>query len=119
MNGLSLLLAKHDQGDFLRGIAEAALQPIMETGVKGIIAGRHERSGEHTTRCNGYRKRTLDTRLGTLNLRVPKLRPGSYFLGFVEARKTSEQALVAVFQGSSGSAAPLPAASTSWCRQWG
>ena len=58
--------------------------------------GRYERSGERTTWRNGYRERALDTRLGTLNLRVPKLRQGSYFPGFLEARKTSEQALVAV-----------------------
>jgi transposase-like protein len=96
---LSELLAKHDQGDFLRGIAEAVLQLIMETDVEGIIgAGRHERSGDRTTWRNGYRERALDTRLGTLNLRVPKLRQGSYFPGFLEARKTSEQALVAVIQ---------------------
>ena len=93
------LLAKHDQGDFLRGIAEAVLQLIMEADVEGLIgAGRHERSGERTTWRNGYRERALDTRLGTLNLRVPKLRQGSYFPGFLEARKTSEQALVAVIQ---------------------
>ena len=96
---LSELLAKHDQGDFLRTIAEAVLQLIMESDVDGLIgAGRHERSGERTTWRNGYRERALDTRLGTLNLRVPKLRQGSYFPGFLEARKTSEQALVAVIQ---------------------
>ena len=96
---LSELLAKHDQGDFLRSIAEAVLQLIMEADVEGLIgAGRHERSGERTTWRNGYRERALDTRLGTLNLRVPKLRQGSYFPGFLEARKTSEQALVAVIQ---------------------
>ncbi len=51
---LSELLAKHDQGDFLRGIAEAVLQLIMETDVEGIIgAGRHERSSERTTYPNG------------------------------------------------------------------
>ena len=89
---LSELLAKHDQGDFLRSIAEAVLQLIMETDVEGIIgAGRHERSGERTTWRNGYRERALDPRLGTLNLRVPKLRQGSYFPGFLVARKTSEQ----------------------------
>ncbi len=72
---LSELLAKHDEGDFLRGIAEAVLQLIMETDVEGIIgAGRHERSGERTTWRNGYRERALDTRLGTLNLGLPKLR---------------------------------------------
>ena len=63
---LSELLAKHDQGDFLRGIAEAVLQLIMETDVEGIIgAGRHERSGERTTWRNGYRERALDTRCAT------------------------------------------------------
>jgi transposase-like protein len=96
---LSELLAKHDQGDLLRSIAEAVLQLIMEADVDGLIgAGRHERSGERTTWRNGHRDRSFDTRLGTLNLKVPKLRQGSYFPGFLEARKTSEQALVAVIQ---------------------
>ena len=96
---LAELMAKTGDGDFLRTIAEAVLQLIMETDVEGLIgAGRHERSGERTTWRNGYRDRALDTRLGTLNLRMPKLRQGSYFPGFLEARKTSEQALVAVIQ---------------------
>jgi putative transposase len=48
--------------------------------VEGMIgAGRYERSGERSTWRNGYRDRTLDTRLGQLNLRIPKLRTGSYF----------------------------------------
>ena len=65
----------------------------------GLIgAGRHERSGERTTYRNGYRDRPLDTRLGTLQLRIPKLRQGSYFPPFLDARKTSEKALVAVIQ---------------------
>jgi len=96
---LSELLAKHDQGDFLRAVAEAVLQLLMEADVEGLIgAGRHERAEQRTTWRNGYRDRSLDTRLGTLNLKVPKLRQGSYFPGFLEARKTSEQALVAVIQ---------------------
>ena len=74
---LTELLSKHDQGDFLRVVAEAVLQLIMETDVGGLIgAGRHERGGEPTIWRNGYRERTLDTGLGTLNLRVPKLRSG-------------------------------------------
>ncbi len=80
---LSELLAKHGQGDFLRGIAEAVLQLIMETDVEGIIgAGRHERSGERTTWRNGYRERALDTRLGTVNLRVPRCGRGATSQGF-------------------------------------
>jgi putative transposase len=96
---LTELLAKHDQGDLLRSIAEAVLQLMMESDVDGLIgAGRHERAEQRTTWRNGYRDRSLDTRLGTLNLKVPKLRQGSYFPSFLEARKTSEQALVAVIQ---------------------
>lgn len=56
---LSELLAKHDQGDFLRSIAEAVLQLIMENDVEGLIgAGRHERNGERTTWRNGYGSET-------------------------------------------------------------
>ena len=96
---LTALLEKHDQGDFLRAVAEAVLQLLMEADVEGLIgAGRHERAENRTTWRNGYRERALDTRLGTLHLKVPKLRQGSYFPGFLEARKTSEQALVAVIQ---------------------
>ena len=96
---LSELLAKQDGGDFLRTVAEAVLQLIMEADVEGLIgAGKHERADQRTTWRNGYRERALDTRLGTLNLKVPKLRQGSYFPGFLEPRKTSEKALVAVIQ---------------------
>ena len=96
---LTEVLEKHDEGDFLRAVAEAVLQLIMEADVEGVIgAGRHERADARTTYRNGYRDRSLDTRLGTLNLRVPKLRQGSYFPGFLEPRRTSEKALVAVIQ---------------------
>jgi putative transposase len=96
---LAELLEKAGDGDFLRAVAEAVLQLLMETDVEGLIgAGRYERSGERTTWRNGYRDRTLDTRLGALQLRIPKLRQGSYFPPFLEARKSSEKALVAVIQ---------------------
>ena len=96
---LTEVLEKHDEGDFLRAVAEAVLQLIMEADVEGVIgAGRHERADARTTYRNGYRDRSLDTRLGPLNLRVPKLRQGSYFPGFLEPRRTSEKALVAVIQ---------------------
>src|SRR5437868_7882793 len=96
---LAELLAKAGDGDFLRAVAEAVVQMLMEADVEGVIgAGRHERSGDRTTYRNGYRDRTLDTRLGALQLRIPKLRHGSYFPPFLEPRKTSEKALVAVIQ---------------------
>lgn len=89
-------------------MAEAVLQLLMETDVEGVIgAGRHERSGERTTYRNGYRDRALDTRLGALQLRIPKLRQGSYFLPFLETRNTSEKALVAVIQGKRPVSLPI------------
>jgi putative transposase len=96
---LAELLAKAGDGDFLRSVAEAVVQLLMETDVEGLIgAGRHERTAERATYRNGYRDRSLDTRLGSLQLRIPKLRQGSYFPPFLEPRKSSEKALVAVIQ---------------------
>ena len=96
---LAELLAKAGDGDFLRSVAETVVHLLMETDVEGLIgAGRHERTAERATYRNGYRDRTLDTRLGSLQLRIPKLRQGSYFPPFLEPRKTSEKALVAVIQ---------------------
>jgi len=96
---LAEFVKKVGDGDFLRTIAEAVLQLLMEADVEGLIgAGRHERSPDRLTYRNGYRERALDTRLGSLQLRIPKLRQGSYFPPFLEARKMSEKALVAVIQ---------------------
>jgi hypothetical protein len=93
------LLQKRGAGDFLKELAEAVLQRLMEFEAEGLIgAGRWERSDARTTQRNGYRHRALDTRLGTLALRIPKLRHGSYFPAFLEPRKTAERALVAVVQ---------------------
>jgi transposase-like protein len=93
------LMQKADGGDFLRSLAEAVLQLLMEADVDGLIgASRHERSTERVSYRNGYRDRSLDTRVGSLQLRIPKLRQGSYFPPFLEPRKTSERALVAVIQ---------------------
>ncbi len=92
---LAELLAKAGDQDFLRAVAESVLQIIMEVDVEGVIgAGRFERNADRQTWRNGYRDRTLETRLGPLNLRIPKLRTGSYFPGFSEPRKTVEKALV-------------------------
>ena len=96
---LTDLIEKSGDGDFLRTVAEAVLQMLMEADVEGLIgAGRHERSPERLTWRNGYRDRTLDTRLRSLQLRIRKLRQGSYFPPFLEPRKTSEKALIAVIQ---------------------
>ena len=96
---LAELLAKAGNGDFLRTVAEAVVQLLMEADVEGVIgAGRHERTADRQTYRNGFRDRTLDTRLGTLQLRIPKLRQGNYFPPFLDPRKTLEKALVAVIQ---------------------
>jgi transposase-like protein len=96
---LAELLAKAGDSDFLRSVAEAVVQLLMETDAEGLIgAGRHERTAERQTYRNGYRDRAYDTRLGTLQLRIPKLRQGSYFPPFLEPRKTTEKALVSVIQ---------------------
>ncbi len=78
------LLQNAGEGDFLRSVAEAVLQILMETDVEGLVgAGRYERNAERATWRNGFRDRTLDTRLGAPQLRIPKLRQGSYFPPFL------------------------------------
>ncbi len=93
------LVRKADGGDFLRAMAEEVLQLLMEADVGAAIgAERHERSADRTTYRNGHRDRRLETRLGSLQLRIPKLRQGSYFPPFLEPRRLSERALTAVVQ---------------------
>ena len=92
-------MQKLDGGDFLRELVGAVLQKLMEHDVDNLIgAGRYERSDERATQRNGFRERAFETRLGTLDLKIPKLRKGSYFPGFLEPRRTGERALVAVIQ---------------------
>src|SRR5262249_24395530 len=93
------LLQKSGDGDFLRAVAEAVLQVLMRADVEGWIgAGRHERRADLLNYRNGCGDRSLATRLGSLSLRIPKLRQGSYFPPFLEPRKTAEKALVTVIQ---------------------
>lgn len=85
--------------DFLRDLTEFMLNRIMEADVaQRINADRHERTDERETYRNGFRDRQFNTRLGTLDLRIPKLREGTYFPPFLEARRLSEKALNAVIQ---------------------
>jgi putative transposase len=87
---LAELVQKTGEGDFLRAVAEVVLQILMEADVEGMIgAARHERSPDRLNYRNGYRDRTLDTRLGALQLKIPKLRQGSYFPPFLDLIKTS------------------------------
>jgi putative transposase len=64
----------------------------MEADVEGLIgAARRERSADRLDWRNGYRERTLDTRLSALSLKIPKLHQGTYFPPFLEAQKTTEK----------------------------
>src|SRR2546427_10832029 len=72
---------------------------LMEAEVSSRIGGeRYERTEERTAYHNGYRTRTWDTRVGTLELAIPKVQPGSYFPSLLEPRRRGERALVAVVQ---------------------
>lgn len=83
--------------DFVRELVRWTVQELMEAEVSAQIgAGRYERTDERSAYRNGYRQREWDTRVGTLELAVPKLRTGSYFPSWLEPRRRSEQALVAV-----------------------
>jgi putative transposase len=85
--------------DPVRAMAEMVLDFLMEAEVtQKVGADPHERSEERTGYRNGHRDRRFDTRLGTLTLKVPKVREGGYVPSFIEHRKRSEQALISVIQ---------------------
>lgn len=89
--------APSGEDDFLRRSLRWLVQQLMEAEVSAQIgADRYERTEERTTQRNGSRLRPWDTRLGTLEVQIPKLRTGSYFPSFLEPRRRAEQALVAV-----------------------
>src|ERR1044072_4729576 len=96
---LTELLEKAGDGDFLRSVAEAVLQLLMEADGDGPIrAGRYARSGGRPTGHAGARAGAPTRGVGKLQLRIPKRRQGAYFPPFLEPRKMSEKALVAVIQ---------------------
>ena len=85
--------------DFLREGVRVLSQALMEAEVSQQLgAGRHERTPERTGQRNGYRERQWDTRVGTIELQVPRVRDGSYFPTLLEPRKRAERALAAVVQ---------------------
>ena len=85
--------------DPLRTMAELITGFLMEAEVANQVgAEAHERTEQRTTHRNGYRDRRWDTRLGTMQLQVPKVREGGYVPSFIEHRKRSEQALISVIQ---------------------
>ena len=96
---LSELVEKGADGDLLRQMVQYVAQRLMDMDVEGLCgAGYGERTAERANSRNGFRDRVWETRTGAVDLRIPKLRQGSYFPGFLEPRRTAEKALAAVIQ---------------------
>src|SRR5215217_2575913 len=92
-------LLSDEHADLLRESLGWMVGQLMEAEVSGLIGAElGERTPDRATHRNGYRPRRWDTRAGEIELAIPKLRQGSYFPSFLEPRKRSERALVAVVQ---------------------
>jgi transposase-like protein len=90
-------LLEEDDADLLREGVRVLAQALMETEVSSHIgAGPYERTGTRTAYRNGYRTRTWDTRVGTIELKIPKVTAGTYFPSLLEPRRRAEKALHAV-----------------------
>ena len=96
---LQALLEKTTDSDFLREMIGFTAQRLMDLEVEGLTGAPHgSRSADRLVQRNGYRDRTWETRAGTVELRIPKLRKGSDCPGFLEPRRMAEKALTAVVQ---------------------
>ena len=92
-------LLEEQDGDVLREGIRVLSQALMESEVAGLIgAERYERTDQRTALRNGTRTRTWDTRVGTIELAIPKVRPGTYVPSLLHPRRRAEQALLGVVQ---------------------
>src|SRR3954454_14678467 len=96
---LRTLLEKSSDADLLREMIGFTAQRLMELEVENKTGAAYgQKSAERLGQRNGYRERAWETRAGTVELRIPKLRRGSYFPGFLSVRRLAEKALTAVVQ---------------------
>jgi putative transposase len=96
---LAELAEKGADTDLLREMIQYVAQRMMDMDVEELCAAAYgERSPERLNSRNGYRERLWETRAGSIDLKIPKLRKGSYFPGLLEPRRTAEKALAAVIQ---------------------
>src|SRR3981081_2355095 len=99
MMNLRTLVEKTPDADLLREMIGFAAQRLMELEVGGLTGAAYgEKAPERLRPRHGYPDRGAGTRAGTVELRIPKLRKGSYFPGFLEPRRMAEKVLTAVVQ---------------------
>jgi putative transposase len=113
------LLEKTADADCLRAMIGFTAQRLMELEGESLTGAPHSaRAPDRLTHRNGYRERDWETRAGTVELRIPKLRKGSDFPGFLEPRRMAEKALTAVIQEAYVQGIS-PARSMTSSRPWG